>query len=151
MTTEVFDILGGNAMDNPIFRKKSVERISSPEQLNDYLHVTNLSVWLLLIAVAILLVGLLIWGGFAYITSFVGGAAVVNDGQMNIAFEDQDKARNISSGMKVTVGGDSTTVLSVGKDESGNYFAVANTSLSDGEYECIVHYDQIQVLKLLFN
>ncbi|MBR6332386.1 MAG: hypothetical protein IKR78_04560, partial [Dehalococcoidales bacterium] len=60
-------------MDNPIFRKKSVEHISSPEQLNDYLHVTNLSVWLLLIAVAILLVGLLIWGGFAYITSFVGG------------------------------------------------------------------------------
>ena len=48
-------------MDNQVFRKKSLEQISSPEQLNDYLRVTNPAVWLLLTAVILLLVGVLIW------------------------------------------------------------------------------------------
>ena len=38
-----------------IFRKKSIARISSPEQLNDYICVSSPSVWLLLAAVAVLL------------------------------------------------------------------------------------------------
>ena len=28
-------------MDNQIFRKKNIERVSSPEQLNDYVRVSN--------------------------------------------------------------------------------------------------------------
>ena len=28
-------------MEEQIFRKKSLDRLSSPEQLNDYLHVTS--------------------------------------------------------------------------------------------------------------
>lgn len=32
-------------MNDKIFRKKSVERMSSPEQLNDYIKVTNPGVW----------------------------------------------------------------------------------------------------------
>ncbi len=47
-----------------IFRKKSLERVSSPEQLNDYIRVTTPSVWLVLIAVILLLVGLLAWSVF---------------------------------------------------------------------------------------
>lgn len=47
-----------------IFRKKSIERISSPEQLHDYIRVTTPSVWLVLIAIIILLVGVVIWAVF---------------------------------------------------------------------------------------
>ena len=47
-------------MDQTIFRKKSLERISSPEALSDYLHVTSPSVWLILTAVILLLAGILI-------------------------------------------------------------------------------------------
>ena len=138
-------------MNNPIFRKKSVEHISSPEQLNDYLHVTSLSVWLLLTAVAILLVGLMIWGCFAFVSSVALGQGIVDDGVMTIHFEDQSKAIYVDAGMKVAVGGEATAIVSVGRDADGNIFAVANTTLSDGEYNCVVHYDQIQVIKLLFN
>ena len=42
-----------------LFREKSLERVSSPEQLNDYIKVTTPSVWLVLIAVILLLVGIL--------------------------------------------------------------------------------------------
>ena len=41
-----------------IFRKKSLERVSSPEQLNDYLHVTSPAVWVVLAAVIVLLITL---------------------------------------------------------------------------------------------
>ena len=62
-------------MDNSIFRKKSLERISSPESLNDYLHVTSPAVWLILTAVILLLAGMLIWSSVASIDSFATGTA----------------------------------------------------------------------------
>ena len=44
-----------------IFRQKSLKRISSPEQLNDYIRVTRPSVWLVLAAVILLLAGIIVW------------------------------------------------------------------------------------------
>ena len=44
-----------------VYREKSLERISSPEQLNDYLKVTKPMVWVVLIAAVLLIVGFLIW------------------------------------------------------------------------------------------
>ena len=54
-------------MDNQIFRKESLDQISSPEQLNDYLRVTNPAVWLVLTAVILLLAGMLLWASVASI------------------------------------------------------------------------------------
>lgn len=44
-----------------LFRKKSVERIHSPEELSDYIRVATPSVWLVLLATTILLAGMLAW------------------------------------------------------------------------------------------
>ena len=44
-----------------IFREKSMERISSPDQMDDYIRVTTPSVWIALLALVILLVGILAW------------------------------------------------------------------------------------------
>ena len=46
-------------MQSHLFRKQNVERISSPEQLQDYMRVTNPGVWMVLAAVIALLAGLL--------------------------------------------------------------------------------------------
>lgn len=51
-----------------IFREKSMERVSSPEQLDDYIRVTTPSVWLVLLALVILLVGILAWSVFGTVT-----------------------------------------------------------------------------------
>ncbi len=48
-------------MDNNIYRKKSIERISSPEELNDFLKVARPRVWLVLGAVIVLIVGAAVW------------------------------------------------------------------------------------------
>lgn len=47
-----------------IFRQKSIDRVSSPEQLNDYIRVTTPTVWLVLLALVILLLGMLTWSVF---------------------------------------------------------------------------------------
>jgi hypothetical protein len=47
-----------------LFRQKSIERVSSPEQLNDYIRVTTPGVWLVLLALVILLLGMLAWSIF---------------------------------------------------------------------------------------
>ena len=47
-----------------IFREKSLMRVSSPEALNDYIRVTTPSVWLVLGALVVLLVGMLVWSIF---------------------------------------------------------------------------------------
>ena len=50
-----------------IFRKKSVAKMSSPEELQDYIHVSTISAWTVLTAIIILLVGALVWGIFGEI------------------------------------------------------------------------------------
>lgn len=41
--------------------------MTSPEQLNDYIKVTTPSVWLILIATLILIVGVVVWAVFGRI------------------------------------------------------------------------------------
>lgn len=50
-----------NKTGNGVFREKSMERVSSPEELNDYIRVTTPSVWLVLAALILLLAGMLAW------------------------------------------------------------------------------------------
>ncbi len=53
--------------EKTIFRKKSLERVSSPEQLNDYIRVTAPSVWVILAATLLLIAGTLVWAVFGKI------------------------------------------------------------------------------------
>ncbi len=132
-----------------LYRKESLERIESPEQLNRPLRVTKPSVWLLLKAVVLLLVGLLVWGSFTYIDSVAYGSAEVSGGSMTLRFDDERAANNLEPGMRVTIGDSSTEIRSLGRDEQG-VFALADTDLADGVYEAGVQYKQTQILRLLF-
>ena len=44
-----------------IFREKSLERVNQPEDLNDYIRVASPSVWIVLIAIILLLIGVFAW------------------------------------------------------------------------------------------
>jgi hypothetical protein len=134
-----------------LFRKKSIERISSPEQLNDYLRVTSPSTWIILIAVIVLLAGLLLWSSVTTIESYVEGSGEVKNGVMTIRFSDQGKAKNVAKDMVVSAGDTQTAVSTVAHDENGLIIATAHTELADGFYSVRVSYNQTQVLSLLFD
>lgn len=55
-------------MNNSIFRQKSMDKVSSPEKLDDYIRVTTPSVWITLAAIVILLVGAIVWGFWGELT-----------------------------------------------------------------------------------
>jgi hypothetical protein len=44
-----------------IFRQTSLEQMSSPEKLNDYIKVSNPAVWLILGAIGALLIAAAVW------------------------------------------------------------------------------------------
>lgn len=138
-------------MDQKLYRQKSVDRISSPEQLNDYLRVTNISVWVILAAVIILLAGMLVWSATATIESYTEGSSEVKGGLMTIRFADQQFAKNVEVGMPVRAGDAESVIANIGRDANGLIIATANTSLADGFYPVRVSYKQTQVLRLLFD
>ncbi|MCR5402316.1 MAG: hypothetical protein K6E91_00640 [Butyrivibrio sp.] len=53
---------------NQIYREESIERISSPEKLNDYIRVSSPSMWLIMAAIIILLLGVLAYSIFGSVT-----------------------------------------------------------------------------------
>lgn len=50
-----------------IFREKSLERISSPDKINDYIKTTTPGIWIVLIAVLLILAGAIVWSVFGRI------------------------------------------------------------------------------------
>jgi hypothetical protein len=138
-------------MEEQIFRKKSMERLSSPEQLYDYLHVTSPGIWIVLGAVIFLLISIFVWSNFTMIESYATGNAQAEEGVLRITFDDTQTARNVETGMTVTVGDVSTPILTMGTNEDGTVFATANADLPDGKYQVKVGYRQTQVIKMLFN
>ena len=141
----------GKRDGKPNLPEKSLDRISSPEQLNDYLKVTRPAVWAVLVAVILLLVGTLVWSSFAYIGSFVDGVAEVENGVMTVRFEDKTFAGRVKEGMNVKVGDHTDAIHTVGRDSSGSDFAQADTDLENGIYDATVMYRETQVLDLLFD
>ena len=65
-------------MEQSVFRKESLERVNSPEQLNEYIRVPSPSMWLVVGALALLLLGFAIWGVFGApeVQQSYGGEAV---------------------------------------------------------------------------
>ena len=137
-------------MEN-LFRKDSIERVTSPEQLSGYLHVTSPAIWVVLAAVVLLLAGLFAWSAAASVESCAAGRAEVRGGVLTLRFDDAEKASHVEVGMNVRVGDMTAPVLSVGTDGDGKPIAVANAALPDGIYEARVGYRCTQLIDMLFN
>ena len=92
-------------MENQIFRQKSVERISSPEQLKDYMRVTTPGVWMVLLAVILLLGGLIAASAMVNVESVIKEQAVVEEDGMLLDMKlPMEQKSMVSPGMKVRVG-----------------------------------------------
>lgn len=94
-------------MENNIFRKSSIERISSPEKLNEYIKVTNLSVWCVLSGLFAILLGAIIWGFTGSIpeTVQIEGIAYSKAQNANVVYcyLPLGTSKRLSEGMEVQV------------------------------------------------
>ena len=48
-------------MDKKLFREKSVEKISAPEHLHEYIKIISFQMWPVFIVIILMLVSILFW------------------------------------------------------------------------------------------
>lgn len=97
---------------NDLFRKKSLDRVNSPEQLNDYICVASPGVWLVVLSVLSLLVGVFVWVCFGRVDTAVDTVAICQGGTMHCYIDEADISR-ITDEVCVSLQGSSYSVSEV--------------------------------------
>lgn len=152
-----------------IFRDESIERISSPDKLNDYVKLSNPGIWFILAAILVILSGACIFGIFGHIDSYVPGVGIAKDGRM-VCLVKKEYGDRFTKGMKLEIDGeeysatlrDSKPVtvwettdpyaLFIGDMQPGEwvYEIDVDGSFTDGSYEAKLITESISPLSFIF-
>ena len=127
------------AENNDLFRKKSLESIAAPEQMNDYVKVIGPSVWIVLGAIIVFLLGVIIWGIFGRLETTDRTVAIVDDG-LAVCYVPKDAADGIDRSSTLRIGGEDVDIISVSTvpvQASGVYDALTLEDLGYTGYEMI--------------
>ena len=137
--------MAGN--EQTLFRKKTIDKISSPEQLTDYLKVTSPQMWFLLAAIALILVAGLVLGSIESIETVKNAKAIVSDGQARIVAVDSSK---IETGMPFRIDGQEFLIEEMETDEFGRTVGLAKVTLLDGTYDGKIVTETVKPIQYLF-
>ena len=130
-----------------IFRKETLERVSSPEQLSDYLRVTNPGIWIVLAAVVVILVGFFVWMSVGVIETTVKVGVSTQNKQAEVAITSAEN--NMEKDMTLRVGGKETVILSTETDSYGRTVGKAEVDLPDGMYEGTLVTESVHPIQFL--
>lgn len=125
-------------MNEQLFRKKSMERVSSPEELDAYIRVANPAIWVVLAAIVVLLAGVCVWGVLGHLDTTLTAAAVC-DGETTIVYVKEENIAAMEQGMSVKIGEESWVVTHiavqpVAVDESFSEYTLHVGGLQLGEW-----------------
>ena len=81
-------------------KDKKFKKVNSPEQLNQYIRLSNPGVWILLLAIVVLLVGVCIWGYFGKIDTKIK-TVVISDNYTSYLYVKEEDMAKIKNGMQV--------------------------------------------------
>jgi len=129
-----------------VFREKTLERINSPEQLTDYLHVTNPGIWVILIAIIVLMAGVFVWSCVGTLETTTPANAVISDHTAMVVVGDGSK---LEAGMPLRIASQQYMIASVSEDDYGRETGVAEVDLPDGKYDAIVVTDETKPVEFL--
>ena len=137
-------------MDNQLFRKQSMDRISSPEQLQDYMRVTSPGIWMVLSAVIVLLAGLIICSMVGKIETKYEVKAEVQDGKVSVIL-DPDTEYKVEKGMTLRICDHDVPIGYVRSLQSGETVVTAGASLPDGTYDAEIVTEAVTPISFLTN
>lgn len=125
-------------MAHSIFRKTSLDRVSNPEQLNDYIRVTNPGVWMIMCAVILLLTGVCVWGVYGRLDTTVPVGAVTTNDQ-TICYIKEADLDSLETGMQVKIGEATYQISSISRqpilvDDGFTQYLIHVGGLSEGEW-----------------
>ena len=132
-------------MNKQLFKKSNIDRVSSPEQLHDYVRVANPGLWMIISAIVILLVGVVIWGFIGKIDTTMSTAIVTDSGDAVIYIGESD-VEKLEIGMTVRSEGREYTITDIAKaplkvDEALTDYAIHASGLTVGEWVYAVSID----------
>ncbi|MBR1771863.1 MAG: hypothetical protein IJ747_07505 [Lachnospiraceae bacterium] len=133
-------------MEKSLFRKKTLDRIQSPEQLTDYLRVATPGVWIVLAIVLLILTGLIAWSTIGTLETKTDVKVVVTNHVAQVLTTD---GTGLSEGMPLTVSGKETVIASASEDAYGRSLGIAEVMLPDGTYDGIVVTETIHPFDFL--
>ena len=134
-------------MARTIFRKKSLDRISSPEQLNDYIRVTNPGVWMIMCSVVLLLLGMCVWSVFGQLDTYLTVAAVTDNNQ-TVCYVKASDAQELEDGLLVWIGDEQYHIADIQTrpvqvDDTYPEYILHVGSLQEGEWAYIATLDHM--------
>ena len=132
-----------------IFSRQALDSINSPEQLNDYMKVTNPGIWMILAAVILLLAGLFAWASAGQLETTADAVAVIENGTARITLTEA-AAVPMSSEMRVRIEMHDFNISTVKPDEYGRAVAYAPVTLPDRNYDAKVIVESISPMTFLF-
>ena len=143
-------------MAKKLFRNKEAELGASPEQLQDYIRVTNPFVWMVLISVILLLAGGIIAASLARVEVTLNASAYVESGVAYIDISAPD-AFKIKEGMIVRFEEQNNYETKIDKiqwladDLAEASFTVNLPDAVDYPYPCAIVTDVVSPLSFLIN
>ena len=146
-------------MEKTLFRKESYDRISSPEQMRDYMRVTSPRLWMLLAAMIALLAGFLVYASTTMMETTLELSATADQSGVIQAAVTPEQARNLEIGMKVRIGGKNARVAEIVQmlgGEKGKHTIVLiepeeDLVLPEGLYQATVVTESISPIDFLMN
>lgn len=117
-------------MKEELFRKKSLDKVKSPEKLNDYVRVASPALWLVLIGTILLLAGAIVWASVFNLETNISTSGSATGNSVALTFTQQD-FKNIKEGLKVVVEDKEGKIESVDKEKHMAYTTIA---IADGNY-----------------
>ena len=119
-----------------------MDRVSSPEQLNDRLRVANPGVWLLLTGIFLVLAGICVWGIFGRLNTVLSVGAMTDQGKTICYVKEENRDRitldmEVSAEGKITFVEDISLVPVLVDSEFPEYLCHVG-NLSQGEWVYIV-------------
>lgn len=124
------------------------EVITSPEQLNDYLKVTNPRIWAVFVVILLIMLAFIAWSCAGTIRTFADAKAVVSDGKAQLIVVSMESG-TIEKGMTVGINGEDFQITEVEEDEYGRTVAYAPVSLLDGSYDAKIVTETITPISFL--
>ncbi len=138
---------------NPMSDKNKTYKLNqSLDNLNEYIHVINPGVWLLLIAMLSIVGGIVCWGVFGRVDRKIETTIYVENKQV-VCYVNHEESDDIKEGMEITSNDIQGTIGSL-KDSNGGvdiYIVSSKKEIEDGYYQGSIIVEQISPISFLLD
>lgn len=159
-------------MSDSLFRKQSLDHISTPDNLHNYIHVTNPRLWMLLLVILALLVGIMVQIGSTTIEDTIPIKVRVMSYESSIEYRKSHGNRpyytmvtgkfplhrmdELAVGMELRIGDERGKLNSLNADaQKGEVFLYFDMeheyiSMKNGVYDAVIVLESTKAINYLF-